>query len=396
MTSKLTRGPLFAEVHNVPDDYHFTAEELDRIIAGDMFTPRQGAIMARELQGRRKAERDSEPVFFIEVEGDDWINAGRIPGSTLDFNDLPDGVNKLYASPQPAPEREQVRREHAEWSQATFGNVGPIGPLKHLRREVLETIKKPHDLIEWADMQFLLWDAQSRAGITDEQITQAMTEKLAVNKLREWPEPKDGEPRLHTKEQPASLVPEDVRQALSKMDDEIIAELDTEESDCRADMLQENEKSAGAACNCRSSEIVQVMKDHQIRELVHQLRDIAVKYHATGQLREQIARVVRSAMLQAGYSPPHSGIRPEQSSTSPAHAPSRERFISLCNEFWNWSEMDLVCAEDRGYELRMEWDGDVFKHPVTQALWRMYQAAPTGIPMIPDGYVMVPKEPTKE
>ncbi|WP_256663172.1 hypothetical protein [Klebsiella michiganensis] len=63
MTSKLTRGPLFAEVHNVPDDYHFTAEELDRIIAGDLFTPRQGAIMARELQERRKA--DSEPVAYI-------------------------------------------------------------------------------------------------------------------------------------------------------------------------------------------------------------------------------------------------------------------------------------------------------------------------------------------
>ena len=31
-------------------------------------------------------------------------------------------------------------------------------------------------------MQFLLWDAQRRAGITDEQITQAMIDKLAVNK----------------------------------------------------------------------------------------------------------------------------------------------------------------------------------------------------------------------
>lgn len=115
-----------------------------------------------------------------------------------------------YTSPQPAPDREQVRSEHAEWSQATFGNVGPIGPLKHLRREVLEVIAKPHDLIEWADMQFLLWDAQRRAGITDEQITQAMIEKLAVNKLREWPEPKDGEPRLHIKKQPASVVPEEI------------------------------------------------------------------------------------------------------------------------------------------------------------------------------------------
>ncbi len=108
-----------------------------------------------------------------------------------------------YTSPQPAPDRDQVRREHAEWSQATFGNVGPIGPLKHLRKEALEAIAKPQDLIEWADMQFLLWDAQRRAGITDEQITQAMIEKLAVNKQREWPAPKDGEPRLHIKGQPA-------------------------------------------------------------------------------------------------------------------------------------------------------------------------------------------------
>ncbi|HCQ8459983.1 TPA: DUF551 domain-containing protein [Klebsiella pneumoniae] len=97
----------------------------------------------------------------------------------------------------------------------------------------------------------------------------------------------------------------------------------------------------------------------------------------------------RAAMLQAGYSPPHSGIRPEQSGTSPAHAPSREHFISLCNEFWNWSEMDLVCSDDRGYELRMEWDGKVFKHPVTQALWRMYQAAPGNSPVIPDTWIPV-------
>lgn len=94
-------------------------------------------------------------------------------------------------------EREQVRSAHAEWSQATFGDVGPVGPLKHLSKEAIEAAAEPGDLSEWADMQFLLWDAQRRAGISDEQITQAMVEKLAVNKQREWPEPKDGEPRLH-------------------------------------------------------------------------------------------------------------------------------------------------------------------------------------------------------
>ncbi|UQY45023.1 DUF550 domain-containing protein [Mixta hanseatica] len=96
-------------------------------------------------------------------------------------------------------DRETVRADHAEWSQTTFGNVGPVGPLKHLAKEAEEAADIPGDLSEWADMQFLLWDAQRRAGITDEQITRAMIEKLAVNKARDWPEPKDGEPRMHIK-----------------------------------------------------------------------------------------------------------------------------------------------------------------------------------------------------
>ncbi|HCT9208148.1 TPA: DUF551 domain-containing protein [Klebsiella pneumoniae] len=41
------------------------------------------------------------------------------------------------------------------------------------------------------------------------------------------------------------------------------------------------------------------MKDHEIRELVNQLRDIAIEYHGTQQLRERIARAVRAAMLAA-------------------------------------------------------------------------------------------------
>ncbi|NFV64484.1 DUF550 domain-containing protein [Citrobacter freundii] len=107
----------------------------------------------------------------------------------------------------PAPERDQVRREHAAWSDETFGDVGPVGPLKHLSKEAIEAAAEPGDLSEWADIQFLLWDAQRRAGITDEQITLAMVEKLAMNKQREWPEPKDGVPRLHIKELSESVLP---------------------------------------------------------------------------------------------------------------------------------------------------------------------------------------------
>ncbi len=97
-------------------------------------------------------------------------------------------------------EREQIRHEHAKWSDSTFGCVGPIGPLKHLSKEALEAAAEPDDLSEWADMQFLLWDAQRRADISDAEITAAMEDKLKINMERQWPEPKDGEPRLHIKE----------------------------------------------------------------------------------------------------------------------------------------------------------------------------------------------------
>ncbi|HBJ1320971.1 TPA: DUF550 domain-containing protein [Escherichia coli] len=132
-------------------------------------------------------------------------------------------------------EREQIRHEHAKWSDSTFGCVGPIGPLKHLSKEALEAAAEPDDLGEWADMQFLLWDAQRRAGISDAEITAAMENKLKINMERQWPEPKDGEPRLHIKEPGNSpvtpdgwiscsdLMPEDTKMLLAFSQGEIVA-----------------------------------------------------------------------------------------------------------------------------------------------------------------------------
>ncbi|HHB8934205.1 TPA: hypothetical protein ACN7AP_001314 [Klebsiella pneumoniae] len=74
----------------------------------------------------------SEPVFFIEVEGDDWINAGRIEGKNRqDLGLLPDGINYLYAAPQPAPvvpDAEAVYArlsDHEKWS-TSFENVNYV------------------------------------------------------------------------------------------------------------------------------------------------------------------------------------------------------------------------------------------------------------------------------
>ncbi|HBQ7004720.1 TPA: DUF550 domain-containing protein [Klebsiella pneumoniae] len=186
-----------------------TRERLEEIVSDPMIN--QGSEFAMMARMALTA-MDSEPVALqpelakVIYHFRDWNEGFPVERFKADY--VISWMLANYPPVQPAKDREQVRREHAEWSQATFGNVGPIGPLKHLAKEAMEAAAEPDDLSEWADMQFLMWDAQRRAGITDAQITQAMIEKLAVNKQREWPAPKDGEPRLHIKEQPVPVVQE--------------------------------------------------------------------------------------------------------------------------------------------------------------------------------------------
>ncbi|EAA9934029.1 DUF550 domain-containing protein [Salmonella enterica subsp. salamae] len=170
----------------------------------------------RELARIALASLTAEPVAWkyrlVDIDsgtGDHWKYSTQCitpaSGKTHRIESVP-----LYTVSQPVPEREQVRREYAKWSDKTFGDIGPVGPLKHLSKEALEAAADPSDPLEWADMQFLLWDAQRRMGLSDEFITRAMIEKLEINKSRQWPEPKDGEPHLHIKEQPVPVVPEDI------------------------------------------------------------------------------------------------------------------------------------------------------------------------------------------
>ena len=154
------------------------------------------------------------------AQGHNACRAAMLNHSEVD-RDMVERVSQPYKLPEEKGAslqlRNLIRKRHAEWSDATFGNVGPIGPLKHLSKEALEAAAEPDDLSEWADMQFLLWDAQRRAGICDGEITAAMEEKLKVNMARQWPEPKDGEPRLHIKEAGNSPVIPDGWQLVPKL-----------------------------------------------------------------------------------------------------------------------------------------------------------------------------------
>ncbi|MGR7310616.1 DUF551 domain-containing protein [Klebsiella aerogenes] len=89
------------------------------------------------------------------------------------------------------------------------------------------------------------------------------------------------------------------------------------------------------------------LKDHQMRELVNQLRDTAIQYHGTQQLREQIARVIRAAMLQAELvctCPSGDGslrwpcpVHPGNSLVIPdTWIPVSERMPETDGNYWGW------------------------------------------------------------
>lgn len=107
----------------------------------------------------------------------------------------------------------------AEWSRATFGSDterGPVGPLKHLAREVLTELlgipredvtallaraappsEEPEWAEEYADLLFLCFDASRRAGLTVEGLEVACWAKLDKNKARRWGAPTSDEPVEH-------------------------------------------------------------------------------------------------------------------------------------------------------------------------------------------------------
>ncbi len=95
-----------------------------------------------------------------------------------------------------------LARDHAAWSQATFGSDlerGPIGPLKHLEKEAREAQANPDDAEEYADCLLLLLDAARRAGIKPLELIRAAQAKLEINRGRQWSLPVSDEPVEHVR-----------------------------------------------------------------------------------------------------------------------------------------------------------------------------------------------------
>lgn len=135
-------------------------------------------------------------MFLANLKRDPRI-AARFVGSRL--NPAPElyFLDAFARQAQHLKALNELRVAHAEWNDKTFGAVGPVGSLKHLAEEALEAAENPADTHEFADCQLLLWDAQRRAGISDEDFLRACQEKLYILKKRDWAKVEDGQPVHH-------------------------------------------------------------------------------------------------------------------------------------------------------------------------------------------------------
>lgn len=127
------------------------------------------------------------------------------------------------------------------------------------------------------------------------------------------------------------------------------------------------------------------MKDHQVRELVNELRDIAIEYQGTQQLRERIARAIRAAMLQGAVQPQNQQQNiPEN---IPANTPCKEAPEHI------WLQTAGVWPEN-GEFSELTWCSD--NQHEDDTLYVRADVVAGNSPTIPDGWKLVPVDPTKD
>jgi len=82
--------------------------------------------------------------------------------------------------------------EQQEFSEKTFGpGKRTLGMIDHIMKELAEIRDNPDDLTEYIDVMLLAIDGYWRHGGKSDELWPRLRAKLAKNKARKWPAPKD-------------------------------------------------------------------------------------------------------------------------------------------------------------------------------------------------------------
>ncbi|ECC9577784.1 DUF551 domain-containing protein [Salmonella enterica subsp. houtenae] len=123
------------------------------------------------------------------------------------------------------------------------------------------------------------------------------------------------------------------------------------------------------------------MKENQIRELVNELRDIAVEYHGTQQLRERIARTVRAAW--------HHELEKPNQPVSQTYELPQTQFEQVADLYEMQFDDGRTCAFHTDGTKAAQWlltcDGNKVQEYVR--IERYQEAVIGNSPVTPDGWV---------
>lgn len=84
---------------------------------------------------------------------------------------------------------QDLQNDIGAFTDKTFGKSTPQAKLHHLAEEVQELLAEPEDHMEWADCFILLLDAANKAGLSMDDVYEAIEAKMEINKSRTWGEP---------------------------------------------------------------------------------------------------------------------------------------------------------------------------------------------------------------
>lgn len=132
------------------------------------------------------------------------------------------------------------------------------------------------------------------------------------------------------------------------------------------------------------------MKENKILELVNELRDIAIEYHGTQQLRERIARTVRAAL--------HHDLEKLNQPVSQTYELPQTQFEQVADLYalcWQSGEVVTYTPDPEKATIWLNnYSGTCVQEYVK--LERLQEALSGNSPVIPGGWVMVPKKLTAE
>lgn len=84
---------------------------------------------------------------------------------------------------------DSVIREVNAWQAVTFPTATPASVVEHLRREVMELVEEPTNVLELADVVILAAALSLTLGLSVSDLTAVIDAKLGVNRLRAWQAP---------------------------------------------------------------------------------------------------------------------------------------------------------------------------------------------------------------